>query len=367
MTSVTQMIPLVKVAMPPRETLMPALESVLYGGMIAEGEHVYEFEKDFAAQFGLSKALALSSGTAALHVAFLLAGVGTGTEVITTSMTAEPTNTTILQTGAVPVFADIDPETGNLSPAAVEACITPRTRAICVVHYAGYPADLGALRQIADANGIALIEDCAHALGAKHDGHAIGSVGDFAIFSFQAIKHMTTVDGGVLCIKDDGLVGLARRLRWFGLAKGVPRTEVDISVPGFKYNMTNVAAVIGQHQLAGIDALIGRHIDNGQFYDEALARIPGLTPARVLSASEPSYWLYTLLSEDSDDVERRLAAIGVTASKLHRPNHLHSVFAPYRKEMPGLDAFYRRLVHIPCGWWVSTEDRQRIVDALAKG
>lgn len=360
-------LPIVKVLMPPAGELMPLLEEVLYSGMLAEGQHVYEFERRFAEQFGLPGVLGFSSGTGALHVALLSCGVEPGDEVVTTSMTAEPTNTTILQVGAIPVFADVEPDTGNLDPSSVEACIGPRTRAILVVHYAGYPVRLAALREIADRRGVALIEDCAHALGALHGGAAIGTVGDAAIFSFQAIKHMTTVDGGALVLRDPARVPDARKLRWFGLEKGVPRTEVDIARGGYKYNMTNVAGVIGLRQLDGIGAVIDRHKANGRFFDAELAGVPGLSVVPIEKASEPSYWIYTLLADDSDAVERRLADIGVAASKLHRPNHLHSVFTPYRRELPGLAEFYRRLIHIPCGWWVSDDDRARIVDALREG
>ncbi len=360
-------IPLVKVAMPRRESLMPALESVLYSSMIAEGEQVYNFESSFAAHFNLKNMLATSSGTAALHIAMLLSGVKVGDEVITTSMTAEPTNTTILQVGATPIFADVDPLTGNLDPEAVELAITDKTKAICVVHYAGYPADLSGLRNIADKYGIKLIEDCAHALGALYAGAPIGTIGDFAIFSFQAIKHMTTIDGGALVMRDASRLDDAKRLRWFGLAKGVPRTEVDIKRLGFKYNMNNVTATIGLQQLSGINSLLDRHRLNGQFFDKALQGVPGLYPAKIQDSVEPTYWLYTLLTEDSDGVERRLRSEGISASKLHRPNHLHSIFEPYSKPLPRLDDFYRRLVHIPCGWWVTDEDRERIVNALCKG
>lgn len=360
------MIPLVKVAMPARERLMPALEQVLYSGMIAEGEHVYRFESEFARTFRLPLVVAMSSGTGALHVALLLAGVEPGDEVITTSMTAEPTNTVILQTGAIPVFADVDPETGNLAPESVESLITPKTRAIVVVHYAGFPADLGRLRRIADANGIALIEDAAHSLGAAYGDQGIGTIGDYAIFSLQAIKHMTTIDGGVLALRDPGQVALARKLRWFGMAKGVPRTEVDIERAGYKYNMSNVAGVVGLAQLESIQDRIDRHIANGRFFDEKIAGIPGLNVTRIDAECQPSYWLYSILSEDSDSVERCLAQAGVSASKLHRPNHLHSVFKPMRRDLPGLDTYYRRLTHIPCGWWVTDEDRERIVDALRR-
>lgn len=361
------MLPVVKVHLPERDRLMTALENVLYSGMIGEGEAVYEFEHRFAEQFGLSNVLAMASGTAALHVALLECGVQPGDEVVTTSMTAEPTNTTILQVGAIPIFADVDPNTGNLDPASVEASITEKTRAILVVHYAGYPVPLAKIRAIADRKGVALIEDCAHALGARYGDAPIGTVGDAAIFSFQAIKHMTTVDGGLLVLRDPTRLRSARKLRWFGLEKGVPRTEVDITQAGYKYNMNNVTATIGLTQLEVIAPAIARHIENGRFFDAELSKIPGLSVVPIEAGSEPSYWLYTLLADDSDAVERCMAAIGVTASKLHRPNHFHSVFAPYRRKLPGLESFYRRLVHIPCGWWVGDDDRERIVTALRKG
>lgn len=361
------MIPLVKVAMPPRELLIPALEEVLYSGMIAEGEHVYQFESEFSKIFQLPVGIGTSSGTGALHIALLLAGVNPGDEVVSTSMTAEPTNTVIMQCGAIPVFADVDSETGNLDPISVESVLSPRTRAIVVVHYAGFPANLTALRRIADQHGIALIEDAAHSLGAKYDGQGIGTVGDYAIFSLQAIKHMTTIDGGILTMRELNQSAQARKLRWFGMAKGIPRTEVDIERIGFKYNMSNVSAVIGLAQLQTIESRINRHIDNGRFFDKAVSSIPGLAVTRIDPECQPSYWLYTVLSEDSDSVERCLAGIGVSASKLHRPNHYHSVFKPMRRPMPGLDTYYRRLTHMPCGWWVTDEDRERIVDALRKG
>lgn len=360
------MIPIVKVRMPPRERLMPALEAVLYGGMIGEGEDVYAFEREFAAQFGLPNALAISSGTGALHLAFLACGVKAGDDVITTAMTAEPTNTTIMQVGARPIFADVEPDTGNLDAASVERAITPATSAICVVHYAGYPADLTALRQVADRHNIALIEDCAHALGARDAGVPVGTVGDAAIFSFQAIKHLTTVDGGMLTLRDPAKLDLARRLRWFGLSKGVPRTEVDIKTPGFKYNMSNVTAVVGRQQLLTISDAIARHVENGRFFDNEFEKLSGVRPARVRPDSEPSYWLYTLLCDDAETIEKALIAEGVNASKLHRPNHLHTVFAPYATPMPCLTTFYDRLLHLPCGWWVSDADRDRIVAIVAK-
>lgn len=359
--------PLVKVGMPPKEQLLPVLEKVLYSGMIAEGEYVYEFESKFKERFRLPAAVATSSGTAALHIALILAGVKPGDSVISTSLTAEPTNTAILQCGANLVFADVDPETGNLSTEQVELAITSRTKAIVVVHYAGFPADLKGLRRVADRNGVALIEDAAHSLGAEYGQNPIGTIGDFGVFSLQAIKHMTTVDGGILTLRDLEKVDAAKRLRWFGLDKRVPRTEINITQPGFKYNMHNVAAAIGLVQLGVIREKIEKHVDNGRFFDTEISKIPGLRTNKIEKESKPSYWLYSVLSEYSERIEQCMAEIGVQASKLHRPNHLHTGLSSGNVVLPNLSEYYKQLTHIPCGWWVSNEVRSQIVDALRRG
>jgi perosamine synthetase len=361
------MIPIVKVLFPPKESLLPALESVLYRGQIAEGQQVYEFEEKFGSQFGVPNVLAMSSGTAALHAALTLAGVQHGDEVISTPMTAEPTNTSILYCGATVVWADVDPTTGNIDPDSIRQNITPKTRAIVVVHYAGYPVRLAEIRAIADEYQLPLIEDCAHALGATYDGKPIGSIGDFGIFSFQAIKHMTTVDGGVLTIANPKYMIAAKKFRWFGMLKGVARTEVDIQSIGYKYNMSNVTAAMGLVQLQHIDSVISRYISNGRYYDIQFQDVPGINFACCDAVAKPSYWLYTLLSDHADDIEKSLNAAGVMASKLHRPNNLHSIFKSSNKPLPGLDRFYKRLLHIPCGWWVTDEDRARIADVIKKG
>ena len=361
------MIPLLKVFIPPRDVLMPALESVLYSGVIAEGLQVYEFEEKFSDHFGVKNSLTMSSGTAALHAALTLAGVKPGDEVISTPMTAEPTNTSILYCGGKVVWADVDPMSGNIDPQSIRDSITSKTKAIVVVHYAGYPVRLQEVRAIADEHGLPLIEDCAHALGATYQGRSVGTHGDFGIFSFQAIKHMTLVDGGVLTFKDQTLVIPAKKFRWFGMLKGVSRTEMDVNSIGYKYNMTNVNAGIGLVQLNYTDQIISRHIANGRFYDEAFDKVPGVDFARCDENSGPSYWLYTLLSDHADEIEKALAAAGIAASKVHRPNSLHAIFRDAQKPLPGLDHFYRRLLHIPCGWWVSDEDRMRIVDVISKG
>ncbi|HEX8954845.1 MAG TPA: DegT/DnrJ/EryC1/StrS family aminotransferase [Burkholderiaceae bacterium] len=370
-----QNLPLFKVYMPPREALMPRLEQVLYSGQVSEGAEVVAFEQAFAQGLGLdprrSGVLSFYSGTAALHTALVLAGVQAGGEVISTAMTAEPTNMAILHAGARVVWADVDAQNGNLDPSSVREKITPRTQAILAVHYGGIPLDLDALRSVAADAGIPVIEDAAHAMGARYGGLPIGVHSEFVMFSLQAIKHTTTVDGGMLACNPVGeveaLLARGRRFRWFGIDRAAPRTEVDVAEVGYKYHMNNVNAAIGLVQLDYREEVIARHRGNGRYFDAALAGIPGLRLCRWSAKAEPSYWFYTVLAENRDGLMRHLAARGIASSPAHKRNDLHSVFAASRAELPGLDAFYRDMLHIPCGWWIGPAEREYIADALRQG
>jgi dTDP-4-amino-4,6-dideoxygalactose transaminase len=151
------------------------------------------------------------------------------------------------------------------------------------------------------------------------------------------------------------------------MLKGVSRTEVDISSIGYKYNMNNVAATIGQVQLKYIDGVLNRHIENGKFFDKELAALSGIDFAHTPAGARSSYWLYTLLSDDAADIEKALVSVGISASKLHRPNNLHSIFANSETDLPGLDDFYAKLLHIPSGWWVTDDDRELIVKTIKRG
>jgi dTDP-4-amino-4,6-dideoxygalactose transaminase len=360
-------IPLFKVHVPPRERLMPQLEQVLYSGQIGDGDVVKRFEAAFGAFIGNPNALAISSGTAALHTALLLAGAGPGTEVVSTPMTAEPTNMAVLHTGARLVWADVDPRSGNMSPESVADVITPRTKAIVVVHYAGVPVRLREIAAIAARHGVPVIEDAAHALGASYDGRRIGNHSDFVIFSFQAIKHMTTADGGMLVCRREEDLPAGRRIRWFGIDREKPRTTVDVTHVGYKYNLNNVTAAMGLAQLDAIEPVIQRHMDNGAFYDRALSGIDGVDVCQFDAGAVPAHWLYTVLADRRDDLARWLDEGGVDCSQVHRRNDWHSVFAASRRELPGLDEYYRRMLHVPCGWWVSDEDRAFIADRIRRG
>ncbi|MEK7436462.1 MAG: DegT/DnrJ/EryC1/StrS family aminotransferase [Pseudomonadota bacterium] len=367
MGKVAAPIPLFKVFMAPEAALMPRLRAVLYSGQISEGPPVAEFEQRFGAFVGQPNVLSFYSGTAALHIALLLARVGPGDEVISTAMTAEPSNLAILHAGARVVWADVDPRNGNLAAAAIAAKITQRTRAIMVVHYGGIPASMAAIRAVAESKGIAVIEDAAHALGARYAGMPIGSQSEFTMYSLQAIKHLTTVDGGMLACRNPDDLPRGRRLRWFGMDRAASRTEVDVAEVGYKYHMNNVNATIGLVQLEHIRPVIERHIANGNYFDTALRGIAGIELCAWDEAAEPSYWFYTVLAERRDDLARRLSELGIGNSLAHKRNDRHSVFAASRCELPGLDRFYGTMLHIPCGWWVGDAERERIAGALRQG
>lgn len=361
------MLPLVRPYISPRDEMLPAIEKILYSGYIAEGEAAWKFEADFSSFISNPNTLVVQSGTAALHLALLLLNVGPGDEVISTPMTAEPTNTVIAITGAKVVWADIDLNTGLLDPQSVRDRITERTKAIMLVHYAGMVCDMDEFNKISRETGIPIIEDSAHCLGGKYNGKIIGSNSQFTCYSFQAIKQMTTVDGGAIAFKNPADVESAKKLRWFGLSKNVPRLENDITRAGYKYGINNITGIIGSIQLKHAQEVINKYIDNGKYYDQALKNIPGVTLIPYYKHTEPSYWLYTMKVENRNEFIRMMKSIDVSASPLHHRSDTHSIFIESKCELPKMDEWYQTFIHIPCGWWVGNEERERIVEAIRKG
>ena len=361
------MLPLIKTSIPNKELLMPELERVLYSGYIAQGEVVDEFERKFEDFIGNGYTLSLNSGTAALHIALILAGVKQGDELISTALTAEPTNVAIKMAGAKVRWADVDYETGNICPQSIEDAINNKTKAIIVVDYAGIPVDVNSIQAISEKYNIPVIEDAAHALGAKFNGKKTGNHFPFTVFSFQAIKHLTTLDGGALQIQDEDLYEKAKLIRWFGLDKKLTRMDNNISIQGYKYHMNNVNACVGLVQLEGIQKLIDKCIENGKFFDKNLKGISGVELINYYDNSEPSYWLYTLKVEDRTGFIKMMEDNGITASELHKRNDLHDYLNDYPTMLPNLDKFYEKLVHIPCGWWVTKDDRNKMVNLIKKG
>lgn len=362
------MIPLVKTLIPAREILMPELEKVLYSGYVAQGETVEEFERAFENYIGSGYTLSLNSGTAALHIALILAGVKEGDEVISTPLTAEPTNVAIKMVGANIRYADIDSETGGICPKSIEANINDKTKVILFVDYAGIPSNIKAIKEISEKYNLTVIEDAAHALGAKFDGKKTGNHFPFTVFSFQAIKHLTTIDGGALQIQNEELYNKGKKIRWFGLDKGVSRLENDITFQGYKYHMNNVNACVGLVQLKEIDTIVEAYISNGKYLDENLKGIKGVELLNYYQNSEPSYWLYTIKVENRERLIKKFAENGIMASELHKRNDLHTFLNDFpATQLPNLDSFYSKMLHLPCGWWVTKEDCDKMITILKEG
>jgi len=361
------MLPLVKTLLPPKEILMPELEQVLYSGYISQGDAVESFEYNFKKFIGSGYTLSVNSGTAALHIALILANVKEGDEVISTPLTAEPTNVAIKMTGAKIKWADIDYKTGGISPVSIENNINSKTKAIVFVDYAGIPNNIKAIKEISTKYNIPVIEDAAHALGAKYNGLKLGNHFPYTIFSFQAIKHLTTIDGGVLQLQDEELYKKAKKIRWFGIDKGISRLQNNIEFQGYKYHMNNVNATIGLVQLRTIENIIDLYIDNGRYYDENLKNTNGIELIDYYEDSEPSYWLYTLKVENRSDFIKKMEENGIMASEVHKRNDFHTFLNDFPTKLPNLDRFYKKMVHLPCGWWVKKEDREKIVELIQKG
>lgn len=362
------MLPLVKTLLPEKNKLMPELEKVLYSGYIAQGEIVEDFERAFEIYVGSGYSLSLNSGTAALHIALILAGVEQDDEVISTPLTAEPTNVAIKMVGAKIRYADIDPNTGGICPQSIEKNINSKTKAILFVDYAGIPSNIKAIKEISDKYNLPVIEDAAHALGAKFEDKKTGNHFPFTVFSFQAIKHLTTIDGGILQIQDENLYKKAKKIRWFGLDKGVSRLDNDIMFQGYKYHMNNVNACVGLVQLREIDNIIEQYISNGKYLDENLKGIDGVETLRYYEDSEPSYWLYTVKVENRERLIRKFAENGIMASELHKRNDSHTFLNDFPgTQLPNMDEFYKKMLHLPCGWWVTKEDCDKMINIMKGG
>ena len=341
------MIPLFRVFM--SEDAPGRVAETLRSGYVGQGPRVDEFEAAFRAQVGAPReTLAVNSGTSALHLALTLCGVGPGDEVITTPMTCLATNLPILHHGATPVWADVNPRTGLIDPADVARKRTARTKAIVAVDWGGHEAQYRDLRD----RGVPVIQDAAHGFSPM-----IG--GDYTCWSFQAIKWLTTGDGGALLCPDDATTDRARRLRWFGLDRRSSadfRCAQDVSEAGYKFQMNDVAASIGLANLDTVTRRIDRALENAK---EIAANI-GDQVALTYSL-EP--WLLTLLVPHRDAFVSALRDRGVQASPVHARNDRHTLFAPFRRELPGVDAFASRNVAIPCGWWLTAADRRTVIHA----
>ena len=364
-------IPLFKVYM--NDEVGPLVNSVLYSGWIGQGPKVAEFEKKLGTHFQIDKVLGLSAGTHGLSLALRLAGVGPGDEVITTPLTCTATNMPILMHCAKIVWADIKPNDLNIDPQSIESRITDRTKAIIVVHWGGYPCDMKEIYDIASEHGIKVIEDGAHAFGSTYRMSTIGdcAYSDYSMMSFQAIKHLTTVDGGALFIKDIDDYKRAKLLRWYGIDRENPRKDMrceeDIAEWGYKYHMNDICATIGLANFNGAIENVGKAIENATYYNQELLGVPGVKLIQTKTDRLSSYWLYTLLVEDRTSFAYMMGSKGISVSRVHERNDKHTFVKEYRRELPGLESVIDKMISIPVGWWINEEDAKYIVEVIKNG
>jgi len=360
----SNMIPLFKVHHP--KGIGEKIEKVFETGFISEGEYSDKFENSFGNFVCNDNTSLVNSCTSALSLAYSMSGIGPGDDVITTPMTCMATNEPIFNMGANLIFADIDPRTGNICPESVKKKLTKKTKAIVCVHWAGQPFEIDAINEIARNREIKVIEDAAHALGASYNNKVIGSHSDYVCFSFQAIKHLTTADGGAICSKSKYDDIKIKKMRWFGIDRKYSgsKWEQDITFSGFKYHMNNINAVIGLEQMKHIDGIIGAHKKNGLFFDQNIKN-KNVNILERNDYSESSHWIYTVLVEDRDKFKMFLNDNGISSDVVHVRNDNYSIFKKFKSgDLLGADYFCNRMINIPVGWWLKESELEKIANTV---
>ncbi|MBZ8140251.1 UDP-4-amino-4,6-dideoxy-N-acetyl-beta-L-altrosamine transaminase [Rubrivivax gelatinosus] len=356
----------------------------LRSGWVTTGPKARRFEQDFAAFLGGDEyqCIAVNSATAGLHLALEALGIGPGDEVITTTWTFTATAEVVRYLGADVKLVDMDPATLNIDPAAIEAAIGPRTKAILPVHYGGLAADMAAIHDIARRHGLKVVEDAAHALPTTCGGALVGTLAsDATVFSFYANKTMTTGEGGMLVTRDAELARRARVMRLHGMSRDafdrftakVPSWYYEIVAPGFKYNLTDIAAALGIHQLRRAHAFQQRREQIAALYDKALRGLPLITPPQPAAGDRHAWHLYPVRLSDDAGVTRerfieRMFEQGIGCSVHYIPLHLH----PYWRERYQLDAAhfpqaqhaFERIASLPIYTRMTDADVERVVAAV---
>ena len=352
------------------------IQDTLNSRWIGQGPKVDLFEKKFQELFSLSgTCLATGSGTDALHLAYLMHDLGPDDEVIVPLFTCTATNIPLLYLGCKIVFVDVDPDTLNINVDDLRSKVTERTKVIVVVHFGGLPCDMNEIKEISKLCGAIIIEDAAHALGSMYDGLYIGDISEFTMFSFQAIKQLTTGDGGMLVIKDSTLEAKAKRLRWFGIDRAQKQMgiwENDIKEIGFKYQMTDISASLGLAGIHHYPKTLGYRKFLGCRYNDKLKNVQGL---RIVNDYNPlkvhSYWLYSVLVEDRVNCQKMLRSNGIESGQTHYRNDRYSIFTQNEKvklgDFPFMDMIDDDYLILPLHMNVSIEDIDFIADCLRRG
>lgn len=345
----------------------------LKSGWIGEGTQVQEFEAHLKKITRSNYTIAVNSGTSALHIALIIAGVQTGDEVITTAQTMLATTQAILVVGAKPVYADIQFKTGNIDPDDIVKRISRKTKAILPVDWAGYPCDYKKILGIAKKYNLILVEDAAHALGAVYRGKPVGSICPITCFSFQAIKHLTTGDGGMVCVKKKRQYEKAVRLRWFGIDRfkrkpsllGEP--EWNVTELGYKYHMNDIAAAVGLGNLLDFDSLLKRRHQIVSEYRNGFKKVAGLTLFDRAIDRQSADWLFSIHIERREDFCRMMKAKGIEVSVVHLRIDKNDICGGLRDDLPVLRRFTESHVSLPLHNQLKDADVKYVIKSIEKG
>ena len=341
---------------------------------IGQGPKVKSFEESFSRKFGSNRsAIAVGSGTDALHLSYILAGLSPGDEVIAPLFTCTATNIPFLYMGVKINFADIDSETMNIDVDHVRQLMNENVKAIICVHYGGLPCDMDELQSIADDWGVPVIEDAAHAIGARYKGTDIGSISDFTMFSFQAIKHITTGDGGMLIVKNKDLLDKAERIRWFGIdrkSKQAGIWENDITEVGYKYQMTDIAAAMGIASLQEFDAVSSLRKRLFKVYSDELA---GYDKVKIIGNDfddrEHAAWLFTIIVDNRYKLQEKLRDNKIESNQVHFRNDRYSIFKDFTegKNFPNMDQIEDKYLVLPLHTMMNENDVRRVCSIIKSG
>lgn len=342
-------------------------------GWLSEGKRVAEFESRLTADLGFAHPVAVNSGTSALELALHVAGVSRGDEVILPPQTFVASGLAIINVGATPVFADINPDTGNISPKSIAEQITDRTAAVMPVHWGGYPCDMDEIGEIATDAEIAVVEDAAHAVGATYKSKPIGAISNFTCFSFQAIKHLTTGDGGAVCCIDPDDENKAKAMRWFGIDRANSRPSVlgerefDVTGRGFKFHMNDLAASMGIGNLHGLGDRLERRNAIASTYLDRLADVGGITLLKREPDRTHANWLFTMRAENREGLIRKLSDAEIPSSVVHQRIDRFSVLGGVRTNFRGQEQFESSQLSIPVHEGLTDKDVDRVVGVIKSG
>lgn len=373
------------------EDVVKPLNDVIMSGFITQGGKVDQFESELSSFFGNSRLLTLNSATSGLTLALRLLqnpdpeigwpGFNTDTDfVLSPALTCFATNAAILANNCKIKWVDTDNTTANVCISDIRSKLSANTKVLYVVHWGGYPVDLDALSRLQDEHLVkygykfAIIEDCAHAFGAEYKGKVLGNHGNICVFSFQAIKHLTTGDGGLIVLPTQTLYDRAKLIRWFGIDRDKRnynrkdfRLENDISEWGYKFHMNDINATIGLHNLPHMRGLLEKSRNNNDYLYANLRGCKGVTLLENSNDRKSACWLFTMRVVNKNDFVEKMKSHGIMTSQVHNRNDLNTCVSDYQCELPNITELEQSLICIPVGWWLEKEQLDYMIEKIKDG